>query len=66
MFGLEPENTIRAFKRAFELGLEYAECDIRYTKDKHLVIMHDATVDRTTNGRINCSFEILILHNRER
>lgn len=50
--GLEPENTLRAFKRAIDIGLEFVECDIRYTKDKHIVVIHDDSVDRTTNGNI--------------
>lgn len=49
--GLEPENTIRAFKRALELGVDFVEFDVGITKDKKLVLIHDAKVDRTTNGR---------------
>jgi len=48
---LEPENTLRSFRRAIELGVDYVECDVRLTKDRRLVVMHDETVDRTTNGR---------------
>ncbi len=46
-----PENTLAAFRKAIELGLDLIEMDVRETKDGHLVIMHDATVDRTTNGK---------------
>ena len=45
-----PENTIPGFRYAVELGLKAVEFDIRMSSDGHLVIMHDATVDRTTNG----------------
>ncbi|MFP3897652.1 MAG: glycerophosphodiester phosphodiesterase [Anaerolineales bacterium] len=48
--GIEPENTIRGFRRALEIGVDRAECDIHITKDSHLVVMHDETVDRTTDG----------------
>lgn len=46
-----PENTAAAFRKAVELGVDLIEMDVRETKDGHLVIMHDATVDRTTNGK---------------
>ena len=45
-----PENTMSAFRAAVELGLDAIETDIRMTKDGHLVIMHDRSVARTTNG----------------
>jgi len=48
--GLEPENTLRSVRKAIELGVDQVEIDVRVTKDGHLVIMHDETVDRTTNG----------------
>jgi glycerophosphoryl diester phosphodiesterase len=47
----EPENTLRSFKRAIEMGAEMMELDVRFSRDGHLVIMHDKKVDRTTNGR---------------
>jgi len=49
--GEEPENTIRAVLRGIECGATYIEVDLRRTADGALVIMHDETVDRTTNGR---------------
>ncbi len=49
--GIAPENTLAAIRKAIALGADYVELDIRATKDGHLVIMHDGTVDRTTNGR---------------
>ena len=45
-----PENTLAAFRLATERGFGYVETDIRCTKDGHWVIMHDATVDRMTDG----------------
>ncbi|MFQ6075312.1 MAG: glycerophosphodiester phosphodiesterase [Candidatus Bathyarchaeia archaeon] len=48
--GLEPENTIRSFKRALELGVDQVELDVHLTKDRRLAVIHDTTVDRTTNG----------------
>jgi glycerophosphoryl diester phosphodiesterase len=45
-----PENTLAAVKKAIELGYPYIELDVRYTRDRIPVIMHDRTVDRTTNG----------------
>jgi glycerophosphoryl diester phosphodiesterase len=48
--GLEPENTMRSFKRALALGVDQVELDVHLTKDHELVVIHDATVDRTTNG----------------
>ncbi|WP_223832889.1 glycerophosphodiester phosphodiesterase family protein [Streptomyces venezuelae] len=46
-----PENSIGALRAAFADGAEIVEVDVRMTKDKVPVLMHDATVDRTTNGR---------------
>jgi len=45
-----PENTIAAFKEAIRLGVQMIEFDVQLTQDNKLVIMHDATVNRTTNG----------------
>ena len=47
---LEPENTLRGFRLAAELGCDWTECDVRLTRDDRLIIMHDETVDRTTDG----------------
>ncbi len=46
----EPENTLRSFKRAIEMGADMIELDVRLSKDGHLVVMHDEEVDRSTNG----------------
>ncbi|MCF2489575.1 glycerophosphodiester phosphodiesterase family protein [Dyadobacter sp. CY347] len=45
-----PENTLAAAREAINAGADYVEVDLRTTKDGHLVVLHDATVDRTTNG----------------
>jgi glycerophosphoryl diester phosphodiesterase len=45
-----PENTMSAFIAAFESGATHLECDIRFTSDNVPIIIHDATLDRTTNG----------------
>jgi glycerophosphoryl diester phosphodiesterase len=45
-----PENTRAAFLRAVELGAEMVELDVQLTRDGHVVVIHDDTVDRTTNG----------------
>jgi glycerophosphoryl diester phosphodiesterase len=45
-----PENTLAAFRKAIELGADLLEVDVRETRDGHLVLMHDSTVNRTTNG----------------
>lgn len=46
-----PENTLAAFASALEVGADLVEFDVQLTKDGHVVILHDATLDRTTNGR---------------
>ncbi len=47
----EPENTLRAFRRAIELGADMSELDVHLSKDGHAIVMHNATVEKTTNGR---------------
>jgi len=47
---LEPENTLRGIRRAMEIGVDQVEVDIHLTRDGRLVVIHDETVDRTTNG----------------
>ncbi|HVM86733.1 MAG TPA: glycerophosphodiester phosphodiesterase family protein [Puia sp.] len=46
-----PENTIAAYENAIKHEVDFVEIDLRTTKDSVLVIMHDATVDRMTNGK---------------
>jgi glycerophosphoryl diester phosphodiesterase len=48
--GLWPENTLYAFERAVDLGVDILEMDVHSTADGVLVVMHDDTVDRTTEG----------------
>ncbi|MEC3998720.1 glycerophosphodiester phosphodiesterase family protein [Actinacidiphila sp. DG2A-62] len=50
VMGVEPENTLRSFRRAERAGLDQIELDLHLSKDGELVVMHDATVDRTTDG----------------
>jgi glycerophosphoryl diester phosphodiesterase len=45
-----PENSIAAIRSAADLGADYAELDVRTTQDGKLVLMHDSSVDRTTDG----------------
>jgi len=49
--GIEPENTMRSYRKAIELKVDYIECDVHKTKDGKIVLIHDHTVDRTTNGK---------------
>ncbi len=49
--GYVPENTRAAFERAIEMGADAIETDVRLSADGELVLMHDATVTRTTDGR---------------
>ncbi len=48
--GVEPENTLRSFTAAQQAGLDLIELDLHLSKDGALVVMHDADVDRTTDG----------------
>lgn len=47
----EPENTMPAFKRAFEDGADGIELDVHLTRNGEVVVIHDEKVDRTTNGK---------------
>ncbi|MFG2023839.1 LamG-like jellyroll fold domain-containing protein [Streptomyces sp. NPDC048825] len=47
---IAPENTIASLEAAADAGADWVETDVQFTKDGQPVIMHDATVDRTTNG----------------
>lgn len=46
-----PENSLAAVQRCIDLGVDVVEIDVRLTKDGHLVLMHDVSLDRTTNGK---------------
>jgi glycerophosphoryl diester phosphodiesterase len=45
-----PENTIASFRSAIELGVDLIECDVHLSADGELVVIHDHTLDRTTDG----------------
>lgn len=49
--GHAPENTFAAFERAVQLGAGFIETDLQLTRDARFVAIHDATLERTTNGR---------------
>ncbi|MBI3891060.1 MAG: glycerophosphodiester phosphodiesterase [Candidatus Wallbacteria bacterium] len=48
---LAPENTLAGFRMALELGVDGVELDVHLSADGHVVVMHDAEVARTTNGK---------------
>ncbi|MFF4318794.1 glycerophosphodiester phosphodiesterase [Streptomyces sp. NPDC001568] len=50
VMGVEPENTLRSFVRAEHCGMDVIALDLRLSKDGALVVLHDAEVDRTTDG----------------
>ncbi|MEM7026050.1 MAG: glycerophosphodiester phosphodiesterase family protein, partial [Pseudomonadota bacterium] len=45
-----PENTMAAFQRAVDIGASEVETDVCFTKDGHLLLLHDNRLDRSTNG----------------
>ncbi len=49
--GYEPENTLRSFKKALELGVDVIELDVFLCKSGEVVVIHDPKIDRTTNGK---------------
>ena len=49
--GNAPENTVASFDLALEIGVDAIELDVHQTKDKQVTVIHDETVDRTTNGK---------------
>lgn len=49
--GIAPENTLAAFQKSFDLGVDVLELDVHATKDGELVVIHDDSVDRTTDGK---------------
>ncbi|MFF4095501.1 glycerophosphodiester phosphodiesterase [Streptomyces sp. NPDC001834] len=50
VMGVEPENTLRSFVHAERVGMDAIELDLHLSKDGALAVMHDADVDRTTDG----------------
>ena len=54
---LKPENTLESILKAFELGLKCVEIDVKVSKDNIPLLLHDDTLDRTTNGSgLVCNF----------
>ncbi|MDI6755383.1 MAG: glycerophosphodiester phosphodiesterase family protein [Thermodesulfobacteriota bacterium] len=49
--GEAPENTLAAFQKAIETGSDMLELDVHLSKDKEVVVIHDETLERTTNGQ---------------
>jgi glycerophosphoryl diester phosphodiesterase len=49
--GRAPENTMAAFQKAIDIGSDAIEFDVRLSRDSHLVIFHDDTLERTTDGK---------------
>lgn len=49
--GICPENTMAAFRKAIEEGAKLIELDVQLTKDGKVVVIHDYTLERTTNGK---------------
>jgi glycerophosphoryl diester phosphodiesterase len=49
--GCEPENTLVSFEKAIEMGADGIELDVHLSLDGHLIVIHDETIDRTTNGK---------------
>lgn len=48
--GYAPENTMSSFRKGKQLGADWLECDVHLSADGHLIVIHDETVDRTTDG----------------
>ena len=53
--GLAPENTLSSIKKAYKSGLVFIEIDVKVTKDNIPILLHDDTIDRTTNKLGKCS-----------
>jgi glycerophosphoryl diester phosphodiesterase len=49
--GYEPENTLISFEKAIEMGADGIELDVHLSLDGHLIVIHDETIDRTTNSK---------------
>ncbi|STO14831.1 Glycerophosphoryl diester phosphodiesterase [Flavobacterium hibernum] len=49
--GYEPENTLKSFQKALDLNADGIELDVHLSADGYLVVIHDETIDRTTNGK---------------
>jgi glycerophosphoryl diester phosphodiesterase len=49
--GLYPENTLLSFQKAIDEGVEFLEMDLHLTRDRKVIVMHDESFERTTNGK---------------
>lgn len=49
--GLFPENTLLAFQKAIDEGVEFLEMDLHLTSDRKVIVIHDESFERTTNGK---------------
>jgi glycerophosphoryl diester phosphodiesterase len=49
--GYEPENTLVSFQKAIEMGVDGIELDVHLSNDGQIMVIHDETIDRTTNGK---------------
>jgi glycerophosphoryl diester phosphodiesterase len=49
--GYEPENTLKSFQKALDLNADGIELDVNLSSDGHIIVMHDETIDRMTNGK---------------
>jgi glycerophosphoryl diester phosphodiesterase len=49
--GYEPENTLKSFQKALDLNADGIELDVHLSSDGHLIVIHDETIERTTNGK---------------
>ncbi|OXB02881.1 glycerophosphodiester phosphodiesterase [Flavobacterium oncorhynchi] len=47
----EPENTLQAFQKALDLNSDGIELDVHLSSDEQIIVIHDETIDRTTNGK---------------
>ena len=49
--GYEPENTLLSFQKAIDIGVDGIELDVHLSSDGAIMVIHDETLDRTTNGK---------------
>ncbi|MEL1242549.1 glycerophosphodiester phosphodiesterase [Flavobacterium flavipallidum] len=49
--GYEPENTLKSFQKAIDLDVDGIELDVHLSADNELMVIHDETIDRTTDGK---------------
>ena len=49
--GYEPENTLKAFQKALDFNADGIELDVHLSADGHIIVIHDETIDKMTNGK---------------